>query len=396
LHKVAERRDVMDFGFTEEEKMLQEMAKDFAQKEIAPTVEKDEKEHLFRKDIVKKMAELGFFGCLAPEKYGGNQMGYLATTIITMEIAKESPSYGLPFNLQMNAIQSVLLAFGTEEQRQKWIPPLINADLLGCFALTEPDTGSDVASMKTTAKEVDDGWVLNGTKMWISGVPVADVGIIFAMTDREKRHRGMSAFMVDMHSPGIEQRAIEEKLGLYCAPTGEIILEDVKVPKDAIVGKPGDGFKIAMYMLDRTRLSCAARAAGVAEKCFELAKQYANERYQFGVPIIQHQMIQDQLARMWCEHEAAKLLVLKAAWLMDHLEPGQRPTLAVSTAKYYTAEAAVFAANEAMKIYASYGFSTEYPIERYYRDAKSYQSVEGTSNIQKVIIARHFIEKKQQ
>jgi len=384
----------MDFGFTEEEKMLQETARDFARNEIAPTVEKDEKEHLYRREIVKKMADLGFFGCIAPEKYGGNGMGHLAATIITMEIAKESPSYGVSFNLQMNAIQSVLLEFGTEEQREKWIPPLISADLLGCFALTEPDTGSDVASMKTTAREVEDGFIINGSKMWISGVPVADVGIIFAMTDREKRHRGMSAFIVDMHSPGIEQKAIEEKLGLYSSPTGEITFDEVKVPKDALVGEKGDGFKIAMFMLDRTRLSCAARAAGVAEKCFELAAQYANERIQFGVPIIQHQMIQEQLARMWCEHEAAKLLVFKAAWLLDHLEPGQRPTLAVSTAKYYTAEAAVMAANEAMKIYASYGFSTEYPIERYYRDAKSYQSVEGTSNIQKMIIARHFIEKR--
>jgi len=387
----------MDFAFTEEEKMVQEMARDFAQNEIAPLVEKDEKEHLFRREIVKKMADLGFFGCIATEEYGGNNMGYLAATIITMEIAKESPSYGLPFNLQMNSIQSVLLEFGTEEQKKKWIPPLIKAELLGCFALTEPDVGSDIASMKTTAKEVSDGWVINGTKMWISGVPVADVGIVFAMTDREKKHRGMSAFIVDMHTPGITQRAIEEKLGLHCAPIGEIVFEEVKVPKDAIVGKPGDGFKIAMYMLDRTRLSCAARAAGVAEKCFELAKKYANERIQFGVPIIQHQMIQDQLARMWCEHEAAKLLVFKAAWILDQIRLGkaaERPTLHVSTAKYYSAEAAVFAANEAMKIYGSYGYSTEYPIERYYRDAKSYQTVEGTSNIQKIIIARHFIEEK--
>lgn len=387
----------MDFAFTEEERMVQEMARDFAQNEIAPTVEKDEKEHLFRREIVKKMADLGFFGCIAPEEYGGNNMGFIAATIITMEIAKESPSYGLPFNLQMNSIQSVLLEFGTEEQKKKWIPPLISADLLGCFALTEPDVGSDVASMKTTAQEVSDGWIINGTKMWISGVPVADVGIVFAMTDREKRHRGMSAFIVDMHSPGVTQRAIEDKLGLHCAPTGEIVFEEVKVPKDAIVGKPGDGFKIAMYMLDRTRLSCAARAAGVAEKCFELAKKYANERIQFGVPIIQHQMIQDQLARMWCDHEAAKLLVLKAAWIMEQLRQGksaERPTLWVSTAKYYSAEAAVFAANEAMKIYGSYGYSAEYPIERYFRDAKSYQTVEGTSNIQKIIIARHFIEQQ--
>jgi glutaryl-CoA dehydrogenase (non-decarboxylating) len=386
----------MDFGLTEEQAMLQDMARDFAQNEIAPTVEEDEKKDAYNEKIVKKMAELGLFGCIAPEKYGGNEMGHLAATIATIEIAKESPSYGVSFNIQMNAIQSVLLAFGTEEQREKYIPPLITADAYGCFALTEADTGSDVASMRTTAQEVDDGYVLNGSKMWISGVPVSTIGIIFAMTDREKKHRGMSAFMVDMKSPGIEQRGITEKLGLHSSPTGEIILEDVKVPRDAVVGNPGDGFKIAMTMLDRTRLSCAARSAGVAEKCFELAKQYANERTQFGQSIINFQMIQDQLARMWCEHEAAKLLVLKAAWVVDNLDKvGGRPTLYISTAKYYGAEAAVMAANEAMKVYASYGYGNEYPIERYYRDAKSYQSVEGTSNIQKVIIARNFIEKKE-
>jgi glutaryl-CoA dehydrogenase (non-decarboxylating) len=387
----------MDFGFTEEQAMLRDMARDFAQNEIAPTVAEDEEKHIYNEKLVKKMAELGLFGCIAPEKYGGTEMGYLAASIATLEIAKESPSYGVTFNLQMNAVQGVLLAFGTEEQQKKYIPPLITADAYGCFALTEADTGSDIASMRTTAQETSDGYRLNGSKMWISGVPYATVGIIYAMTDREKKHRGMSAFVVDMKSPGIEQRAITEKLGLHSSPTGEIIFEDVKVPKDAIIGKPGDGFKIAMFMLDRTRLSCAARSAGVAEKCFELAKQYANERIQFGQSIINFQMVQDQLARMWCEHEAAKLLVFKAAWIMDHLDQvGGRPTLHISTAKYYGAEAAVLAANEAMKVYASYGYGTEYPIERYYRDAKSYQSVEGTSNIQKTIIARNFIEEKKE
>jgi glutaryl-CoA dehydrogenase (non-decarboxylating) len=385
----------MDFGLTKEQAMVRDAAREFAQKEIAPTVVDDEGEHHYNDKIVKEMAKLGFFGFIAPEQYGGTEMGYLAASLATLEIAKESPSYGVTFNLQMNAIQSVLLAFGTEEQRERYIPPLIAADAYGCFALTEPDTGSDIASMLTTAREVDDGYTLNGNKMWISGVPVATVGIIFAMTDPGKKHRGMSAFMVDMQTPGIEQCAITEKLGLHSSPTGEIVLTDVKVPKETLVGNPGDGFKIAMYMLDRTRLSCAARSAGVAEKCFELAKQYANERTQFGQPIIHFQMIQDQLARMWCEHEAAKLLVFKAAWIVDNLQKlGGRPTLNISTAKYYGAEAAVAAANEAMKVYASYGFGTEYPIERFYRDAKSYQCVEGTSNIQKMIIARNFIEKR--
>jgi len=376
----------MDFLLTEEQKAMQEMAKSFAEKKIAPTMEEDEKEHKFRREIVKEMARLGFFGCIAPEKYGGNESGVLAATVMTEEIAKVSPSWGLPFNLQMNSIQSVLLNFGTEEQRQRWIPKLITADTLGCFAITEPNTGSDVASMKTTAQEVEGGFVLNGTKMWISGVPVADVGIVYVYTDRSLKHKGMSAFMVDLHSPGVTQKAIETKLGLYCAPTGEIIFEDVKLAKENLVGQKGDGFKICMAMLDNTRLSSAARGVGVARACLDHSARYANEREQFGQPIANFQMIQEQIAEMFVEEEAARLLVYRAAWMKDQ---GMRNSVEVSCAKYFAAEVAVRAANTAVKIFGSYGFSSEYPVERLYRDAKSYQIVEGTSNIQKMILARH-------
>ncbi len=376
----------MDFSLTEEQKAMQEMAKNFAEKKIAPTMEEDEKEHKFRREIVREMARLGFFGCIAPEKYGGNESGVLAATVMTEEIAKVSPSWGLPFNLQMNSIQSVLLSFGTEEQRERWIPKLISADTLGCFAITEANTGSDVASMKTAAQEVEGGFVLNGTKMWISGVPVADVGIVYAYTDRALKHKGMSAFMVDMHSPGVTQKAIETKLGLYCAPTGEIIFEDVKLAKENLVGQKGDGFKICMAMLDNTRLSSAARAVGVARACRDHSVRYANEREQFGQPIANFQMIQEQVAEMFVEEEAARMLVHRAAWMKDQ---GMRNTIEVSCAKYFAAEVAVRAANTAVKIFGSYGFSTEYPVERFYRDAKSYQIVEGTSNIQKMILARH-------
>ncbi len=361
------------------------MAKNFAEKKIAPTMEEDEKEHRFRREIVKEMAKLGFFGCIAPEKYGGNESGYLGATVMTEEIARISPSWGLPFNLQMNSIQSVLLNFGTEAQRERWIPKLINADLLGCFAITEANSGSDVASMKSAAQEVEDGFILNGTKMWISGIPVADLGIVYAFTDRAAKHRGISAFLVDMHAPGVTQKAIETKLGLFCAPTGEIVFENVKLPKDSLVGQKGDGFKICMSMLDSTRLSCAARAVGVARACKEHCVRYANEREQFGQPIANFQMIQEQIAEMFVEEEAARLLVYRAAWNRDK---GARNTVEVSSAKYFAAETAVRAANTAVKIFGSYGFSSEYPVERFYRDAKSYQIVEGTSNIQKVIIAR--------
>ncbi|MDI7260240.1 MAG: acyl-CoA dehydrogenase family protein [Thermodesulfobacteriota bacterium] len=375
----------MDFLLTEEQEAMREMAKNFAEKKIVPTMEEDEKEHHFRKEIIKEMANLGFFGCIAPEKYGGNETGYLAASIMAEEIARISPSWGLPFNLQMNSIQSVLLNFGTEEQRERWIPKLINADLLGCFAITEPNTGSDVASMKSTAVEGEGGFVLNGTKMWISGVPVADLGIVYVYTDKAAKHRGMSAFIVDMHLPGITQKSIDSKLGLFCAPTGEIIFEDVKVPKDSLVGQKGDGFKICMAMLDNTRLSSAARAVGVARACLEHSVRYANEREQFGQPIANFQMIQEQIAEMYVEEQAARLLVYRAACNRDR---GQRNTIEVSCAKFYAAEVAVRAANQAVKIFGSYGFSSEYPVERFYRDAKSYQIVEGTSNIQKMIIAR--------
>jgi glutaryl-CoA dehydrogenase (non-decarboxylating) len=375
----------MDFSLTDEQEAMREMAKNFAEKKIAPTMEEDEKEHRFRREIVKEMAKLGFFGCIAPEKYGGNESGYLGATVMTEEIARISPSWGLPFNLQMNSIQSVLLNFADEAQRERWIPKLINADLSGCFAITEANSGSDVASMKSAAQEAEDGFILNGTKMWISGIPVADLGIVFAFTDRAAKHRGISAFLVDMHAPGVTQKAIETKLGLFCAPTGEIVFDNVKLPKDSLVGKKGDGFKICMAMLDSTRLSCAARAVGVARACKEHSVRYANEREQFGQPIANFQMIQEQIAEMFIEEEAARLLVYRAAWNRDK---GARNTVEVSTAKYFAAETAVRAANAAVKIFGSYGFSSEYPVERFYRDAKSYQIVEGTSNIQKVIIAR--------
>ena len=375
----------MDFLLTDEQQAMRDMAKNFAEKKIAPTMEEDEKEHSFRKEIVKEMANLGFFGCIAPEKYGGNETGYLAASIMAEEIARVSPSWGLPFNLQMNSIQSVILNFGTEAQKEKYLPKLINADLFGCFAITEANSGSDVASMKSVAEEKEDCFILNGSKMWISGVPVADLGIVYAYTDRSLKHRGISAFLVDMHLPGVTQKAIETKLGLHCAPTGEIYFDNVKLPKDSLVGQKGDGFKICMFMLDNTRLSCASRAVGVARACKEHSVRYANEREQFGQPIANFQMIKEQIAEMFVEEEAARFLVYRAAWNRDR---GQRNTIEISCAKFYAAEVAVRAANAAVKIFGSYGFSSEYPVERLYRDAKSYQIVEGTSNVQKMIIAR--------
>jgi len=384
----------MDFELSEELVAMRDMARSFAEKEIKPHREADEKEHRFRPELVKKMADLGFFGCVIPEQYGGNGAGHLASVIITEEIARVSASWGLPFNMQTMGPGLTILAWGTEEQKRKYVPALVKADIFGCFAITEPNTGSDVASMETTAAEDADGFVMNGSKTWISNAQVADVGLVFAYTDKnaQPKHKGMSCFVVEMkNNPGIEARAIEGKLGLYCAPTGTITFENAKIPKSALLGAKGDGFKICMSMLDCTRLSSAARAVGVARACVEESVKYSLERKQFGQPIADFEMIQDQIARMKVEEDAARLLVWRAAVKRDR---GERNTLEVSMAKYAAGEAAVDAANEAVKIFGSYGYSTEYPVERLLRDAKSYQIVEGTSNIQKTIIAAYALGRR--
>ncbi|MCL5737011.1 MAG: acyl-CoA dehydrogenase family protein [Actinobacteria bacterium] len=382
----------MDFQLSEELSAMQDLARDFAEKEIAPIVEEDEKHHRFRPEIVRKMGDLGFFGVVMPEEWGGTNQGLLASVIMTEEIARVSASYGLPFNMQTIGPGLTILKFGTQEQKQKYLPGLISGELFGCFAITEPNSGSDVASMKTTATEEDDCFVLNGQKMWISNADVADVGLVYAHTDRSKGAKGMSCFVVDLkNTPGITAVPIEGKVGLWCAPAGEIIFEDARIPKSAMLGEKGEGFKICMWQLDNTRMSCATRAVGVGRACIEASVKYANERTQFGQPIADFQMIQDQIAQMSVEIDAARLLVRRAAWNRDQ---GARNTLEVSMAKYFAAEAANNAAGNAMKIHGSYGYSSEYPVERYFRDAKSFQVVEGTSNIQKIIIAGYALGKR--
>jgi glutaryl-CoA dehydrogenase (non-decarboxylating) len=309
-----------------------------------------------------------------------------------MEIARVSASWGLPFNMQTQGPGLTILRWGTEEQKQKYLPGLVDASVLGAFALTEPNTGSDVAGMKTYAVEDGDSWVLNGQKTWISNIQIADMCLVFAYTDRNLKHRGISAFIVDVkNTEGISIQPIEGKLGLHCAPTGEIFFEDARIPKESMLGELNQGFKVAMTMLDNTRLSCAARAVGVGQACIDASVGYAKERTAFGKPIAEFQMIRSDLAEMKVEHEAAKLLVLRAAWQKEQ-DPHARNTVDVSIAKYLAAEAAVHAANMTVKIFGSYGFSTEYPAERLYRDAKSYQIVEGTSNIQKIVISGHLLK----
>ncbi len=375
----------MFFDLTEEQRMVQDTAKRFALEDIAPTIDEEEKHHEFKVDRVKRMGDLGFFSCAVPEELGGSGMGFLESVLAAEQIAKVSASWRLPFNMQNLGPALTVAKFGTPAQKKKYIPGWVDGTSLGFFAITEPDTGSDVVSMRSYAKDMGDHWEIHGSKTWISNAHVGDAGLLYVYTDKGKKHNGITAFILEPKTlENLTSTAIETKLGLHCAPTGEFAFNGTKIPKDAVLGKPGDGFKICMWQLNNTRLGCAAGALGVAGGALELAIKYANERRQFGKPISHHQMIQAQIAEMVAEHHSAQLLVYRAAWVKDQGRPNQYET---SIAKYVASEAAVHAANECMKIFGSYGYSTEFPAERFYRDAKSLQVVEGTSNVQKIIIS---------
>ncbi|HZD41200.1 MAG TPA: glutaryl-CoA dehydrogenase Acd [Terriglobales bacterium] len=373
----------MDFELPEELAEVQKLARDFSEKEIAPTAATDDKEHIFRKDLVTKMGELGFFGCLVPEEYGGNGLGFLAHALISEEIARAHSAIRVYLNMQAGPAVT-LFEFGTEEQKRKYIPGLLNGESMGLFAITEPDAGSDVAAIKTTAKLDGNSYRLNGTKIWITNATVADAGVIFAYTDRSQKHHGMSAFYADLNQPGVSRRDLD-KLGAHASPTGELTFENFEIPWENLIGEEGEGFKICMRHLNHTRLGCAAGAVGLAKAAREAAVNYANQREQFGQKIGQFQMNQDLIAQMLVQEEAARLLVYRAACLADR---GQPYNLEVSMAKYAAGEAAAFCSDAALKIFGAYGYSTEFPVERYFRDAKSYQIVEGSVNIQKLIIAQ--------
>ena len=374
----------MDFQLSDELKAVRDTARDFAENEIAPYADEWEKQHLFPREVIRKMADLGFYGTLVPEQYGGNGLGFLAGTIITEEIARASASLRVTFNMQSFGPALSIYRYGTEEQKRAWIPRLVSTDAIGCFAITEPNAGSDIMSMKTTAVDKGDYFLVNGTKTWISNAQVAALCVLYAYHAPAAGSRGMSTFLLDMHLPGISTRPLD-KMGLMSAPTGEIILEDVQAPKEALLGKLGDGVKHVFASLNQTRLSCAAGGLGIAQACLDASVKYCRERVQFDQQIGQFQMNQDMIAIMATELEAARFLVYRAALQKDAGMLGNvRET---SMAKYFAGEVAGKAAEFAMRIYSAYGYSTEYPVARYFRDAKSIQIVEGTANIQKTIIA---------
>ncbi len=376
----------MHFELSDELKALVQVARDFAAEKITPFVDQWDKEHYFPyREVLKPMAELGFLGTVIPEEYGGNDMGWLATMIVTEEIARACSSLRVQINMETVGCAFPILRYGSEALKRKYIPKLVSGEYLGGFAITEQTAGSDVTSMKSRAEDTGDCWLLNGSKAWISNASLADVVIYYAHTDRSARGRSLSAFVVELKNVDGVLTEDWDKMGTHLSPTGGITLENVRIPKENILGKPGDGTGIVFGSLNQTRLQAAAGAVGLAQACLDQVTKYCNEREQFGQPIGQFQMNQDMVAQMVTEIEAARLLVYKAAWQKDQGNLGN--TLEVAQAKYLAGEVVNRAANYALRILGAYGYSTEYPVARYYRDAPTYFMVEGSANICKMIIA---------
>lgn len=376
----------MDFALSKEMEMLRKAVQEFARKKIAPNAGEWDENHYFPyKEAILPMAELGFFGTVIPEEYDGEEMGWLAAMIVTEEIARASSSLRVQINMQTLGCAFTIYRYGNEEVKKKYISKLVNAEYIGGFGITEPDAGSDVMAMTSTAEDMGDHWLLNGSKTWISNAHIADLVIYYAYTDKSAGSKGLSAFVVELKNfEGVKTTTLN-KMGSHSSPTGEIFLTNTKVPKENILGKPGDGAKIVFSSLNQTRLSAAAGAVGVAQACLDTAIKYCNDRKQFGKPIGEFQMNQDMIAQMSTEIEAARLLVYKAAWAKDqgNLNNG----LDVAQAKYFAGEVVTKCANYAMRILGAYGYSTEYPVARFYRDAPTYTMVEGSANICKWIIA---------
>jgi glutaryl-CoA dehydrogenase (non-decarboxylating) len=377
----------MDFGLSDELVMLRDTVRDFAAEKIAPFADEWDENHYFPyEEVIKPMGQLGFFGTVIPEEFGGNEMGWLAAIIISEEIARASSSLRVQVNMQELGCAFTIFRYGTDSVKKKYIEKLVNAEILGAFAITEPGAGSDIMAIKSTAEDKGDHWLINGQKTWISNATIGGINIFYAYTDRSIGGRGLSAFVVDLEeSEGITVTDLD-KMGSRSSPTGEIILENTKIPKENILGKPGDGAKIVFGSLAQTRLSAAAGGIGLSQACLDSVTTYAMEREQFGQPIGKFQMNQALIGEMVAEIEAARLAVYKAAWQKDQGDLGNN--LEVAAAKYLSGELAYKCSQYAMRILGAYGYSTEYSVARYFRDAPTYAMVEGSTNICKFIMAQ--------
>ncbi len=379
----------MDFQLTEEQKTVQQAARDFAQTELLPGVIERDEHQKFPAEQIQKLAELGFMGMMVDPKYGGSGMDTISYVLAMEEISKIDASVSVCMSVNNSLVCWGLEKFGTEAQKQKYLVPLAKGEIIGAFCLSEPEAGSDATSQRTTAEDMGDYYLLNGTKNWITNGNTASVYLVIAQTDREKGHKGINALIVEKGVPGFEVGKKENKLGIRGSDTHSLMFNNVKVPKENRIGENGFGFNFAMKTLNGGRIGIASQALGIASGALEFSLKYAQERKSFGKEIFQHQAIQFKLAEMATKVDAARMLCFKAAYLKDQ---GQDYTKAAAMAKLYASEVAMYATVEAVQIHGGYGFVKEYHVERLMRDAKITQIYEGTSEIQKIVISRDLLK----
>ena len=379
----------MQFSPTEEQTAAMRMARDFATSEVLPKAAAIDREHRHPTELVHRMAELGLLGIAVPEQYGGAGLDNVAYALAMEEVSRACASTGVIMSVNNSLVCDPIQRFGTEAQKQQWLVPLASGKMLGCFALSEPEAGSDAAAQKTTAVRDGSDWVINGTKNWITNGPVADACVLFTMNDRDAGHRGITAFILPMKAKGVRCGPPDDKMGIRGSKSSQIFLDDVRLPGDALLGEVGGGFRVAMTTLDGGRIGIAGQAIGIARAALEDSLGYAQQRRTFGKPIAQHQAIAFKLADMATEIDAARLLALRAAWLKDHKHPYGKEA---AMAKLYASDVANRAAREGIQIFGGNGYVTEFPVERHFRDAKITEIYEGTSEIQRLVISNHLMK----
>ena len=376
----------MDFELTDEQRLIQETVRRFVDERVLPVAIRNDIEHKLDLELIEGMAELGILGIVIPEEYGGAGLDYVAEALACEEIERGEAAFRTLISVHVGLNSLSLLKYAGEEQKQRWLTPQAKGEKLACFGLTEPGAGSDVAAMRSTARREGDVYVLNGQKNWISYATVADHALVFAKTDPAAAHKGISAFVLERGMPGFTSRDTEHKLGIWAGSTGELFFENVEVPAENLIGTEGQGFEIAMHSLDQGRFTVAAGACGVVRACLERSVEYARERETFGQEIGRYQFVQDMIATMVLGYETSKLLVMQAAWMKNE---GKRNTRETSLAKWHATESAFEAAHLAIQVFGSYGYSGEYGIERYFRNARAPIIYEGTTQIHKMMQAEH-------
>lgn len=375
----------MDFDLSDEQLLVRDTAREFAEREVAPRARDNSRNEHFDHELVANIAAQGYLGAIVPREYGGAGLDYVTYGLVVENVGRACSAMRTVISVQTSLVCSVIVTFGTEEQKHALLPRLCSGEILGCFALTEPDTGSDAANQKTRATRVDGGWRLNGSKMWISNGNVAKLALVFAQTDPSLGHKGLACFLVDTDQDGFVPSPIDGKMGMHAADTASIALDDCFVPDDMVLGEVGQGFKIAMTSLDSGRYSVAAGCVGICQGSLEESVKYAQERRQFDRPIASFQLVQAMIAEMRVKTDAARMLTLRAGWLKDQGRPNTTET---SIAKLFATEAAVWCANEAIQVHGGAGYVDDHPVERYFRDSRVTTLYEGTSQIQKLIIGR--------